>query len=478
MKNFFLRIFGGDEVHGHRTLSAWKLGAGFLVGVLVIGWAVFNKAQITTWLTPGETVKVHFADNYRLRPYFSQAKISYVPVGLVTGIDELDDKTAVVTVKVYGDNRDKLGSEPSAIIRPTTLLGGNYFIDLIPGGDPGKFTGQEIPIERAKLPVELDKVTRALQPDALAGTKGMIPKLDDTLKDGGTAALQRLVADVPSSLQPTGVVLDALQGNDKAHDLTSVVHGLEATARELSEPKGRLDSILTDLAATSAVFGNRSADFSTTLDELPGALHSADRGLHRLDTTLDVLRDSADDIRPTAKELDRALGRLDPVIRRARPVVSDLRDVLHDAKPVVQRLVPAVRSANDVVDDFHGPVLDRVNGPISDLLLNGYKGRGPYAQTGSDKKLYQELGFGVADLDRATNMSRNGGSLPFEPIPFPEGETLVQNNGQGRVESGARALTDTQRINPPIQSPGKPPAPQGVSPLLPMMGGAADGGHK
>ncbi|MDT7643854.1 MAG: hypothetical protein QOC75_854, partial [Pseudonocardiales bacterium] len=48
MKNFFLKIFGGPVVHGHRTLSAWKLGLGFLVGVLIIGWGVFNKAQVTT----------------------------------------------------------------------------------------------------------------------------------------------------------------------------------------------------------------------------------------------------------------------------------------------------------------------------------------------------------------------------------------------------------------------------------------------
>jgi phospholipid/cholesterol/gamma-HCH transport system substrate-binding protein len=334
--------------------------------------------------------------------------------------------------------------------------------------------------------VELDKITKALQPDALAGAKGMITKLDDTLHGGGTAALQRLVADAPSALQPTGVVLDALRGNDRAHDLTNVVIGFEATSRELAEPKGRLDSILSDLAATSAVFGNRSTEVATTLDELPGALHSADAGLHRLNTTLDVLQDTAGDIRPTAKELGKALDRLDPVLHRARPVVNDLRDTLDDARPLVDRLVPDVRDLTDVLDDFHGPVLDRVNGPISNLILNTYHGSGPYAQTTTDKPIFEELGYAAADLDRATMMDGNGGAIAFEPMPIPEpGESAVQNNGQPRAETGERMLTDPQRINPPIQSPGTAPAPNPghpSGPLLPMMGSATntatDGGDK
>lgn len=473
MKNFFMKIFGGPVVHGHRTLSAWKLGLGFLVGVLIIGWGVFNKAQVTTWLHPGETIKVNFASDYRLRPYFSQVKIAYVPVGMVTGVEQKDDGTAMVDVKLYGGSRDRLGSEPSATIRPTTILGGNYFLDLEPGGDRGRFNDEVIPLTRAHLPVELDKVAKALQPDALAGMKGTIVKFDETLAGGGTAALQRLAADAPSSLGPTGEVLDALRGTDPNHDLTNVVSGFEATARELAEPKGRLDSILSDLAATSAVFGNRSQDFSATLDELPDSLHTADRGLHRLNKTLDVLQDTASDIRPSARELDKTLKHLDPVIKRARPVVSDLRDVLDDARPLLENLVDNTSDLDDVLRDLKGPVLDRVNGRISDLILGSFHGSGPYAQTSTDKPVFEELGYAVADLDRATIQTKDGSGIAFQPMPQPEpGENVIQNNGQGRGETLERSVVDPLRINPPIQSPGTPPhASPGHPQLLPMMGG-------
>ncbi|HEX3787477.1 MAG TPA: mammalian cell entry protein [Pseudonocardiaceae bacterium] len=472
MKRFFMKIFGGDYVHGHQTLSAWKLGAGFLVAVAVIGWAVFNKTQLQTWFTPGENLKVHFASDYRLRPYFSKAKISFVPVGIVTGVDQQEDNSVVVTVKIFGDDISQLGTEPNAVIRPTTLLGGNYFIDLAPGGAKGRPVG-EIPVQRAHLPVELDKVLRALQPNALAGLQGTVSKLDQTLQGGTNDALHRLAADAPGSLKPTGQVVDALRGTNPDTDLTDFVSGIEQASQELATPKGRLDSIINDLATTSAVFGRRSADFSSTLDELPATLRSADRGLNRLNTTLDVLDDTVDDIRPTARQLDDTLGHVDPVLRRARPVVRDLRDLLQDARPLVKRLVPNVQDLNDVLDDLRGPVLQRVNGPVSDLLLHSFHGTGPYAQTETDRPVYQEVVYGFATLDRANTQNKNGSGIAFQPLPQPEpAEGVIQNDGQPRVETLERSATDPLRLSPPVQAPPEAPNAAPHNPLLPMLGNA------
>jgi phospholipid/cholesterol/gamma-HCH transport system substrate-binding protein len=474
MKKFLLSIFGGPVVHGHRTVSAWKLGLGFLIVVLIVGTAVFNKARLTTWLTPGNTVNVHFAQDYRLRPYFSQAKIAFVPVGMVTGDTELDDHTALVTVKLYGDNINKLGDNPSVTIRPTTMLGGNYMIDFQPGGDLSKpFTKGEIPVNQAHLPEELDKIIATFQPNALAGMKGTLTKFDDTLKGGTKEALQRFVHDAPDSLKPAGQVLDALRGKNPESDLTDVVSGLEATSQQLSNPRGRLDAIVVDLNKFSTTFGQHSADFSTTLDELPSALDSAQRGLHRLNITLDVLDDTADDIRPMARQLDHTLGHIDPILHRARPVIEDLRDVLHDARPLVRHLAPDLRDLDDVLDRLHGPVLDRLNGPIEQLLTHSFTGTGPYSQSITKRPVFQEVVYAATNLDRASSAVNNNGSmLAFQPWLF-QGEPLdgaVANNGQPRTETFERSLTDPLRINPPVQSPGESPHASPGKSLLPMMG--------
>ncbi len=483
MKNFLMNIFAGETVHGHRTLSSVKIGAAFLVFSALIGWAAFNKIEVKQWFTPSETIKANFASQNVIVPYYSKVKVNFVPVGIVTGVDKLDNGTALITMEVDTDIPGKLGTAPTATIRPTTLLGGNYFVDLKPGGDPGEFH-ETIPVDHTTLPVELDKLLRSFQPDALEGTRGFVREFDATLQGGGREALQRLVSDVPGSLKPTGEVLDALRGTRPNRDLTDFVAGFETTARALTDKPGQLRDVATSLAATSTALGNQSSAFSTALQELPSALSSADKGLKRLNTTLDTLRDTADDIRPEAKQLGKTLDRLDPVLNHAVPVVHDLRDVIKDVRPTVDDLVPTSKDLRDVFDDLSGPVLKRVNGPVKDLIMHDYRGAGPYAQTQTPKPIFEELAYMAADLDRATMMDRTGGGLAFQPSPngFEFLENLVANNGQPRAETLMRAAADPQRISPPIGAPQplQPPHPGGdnLGTGRQLLGGLTHGGGR
>lgn len=483
MKNFLMKIFGGEVVHGHRTVSSVRIGAAFLVFSALIGWAAFNKIEVKQWFTPSSTIKANFASQNVIVPYYSKVKVNFVPVGLVTAVDKQDDGTALITMEVDTDIPGKLGTAPTATIRPTTLLGGNYFVDLKPGGDPGEFH-DVIPVAHTTLPVELDKLLRSFQPDALVATRGFVKKFDDTLQGGGREALQRLVSDLPGSIKPTGVVLDALRGTRPNRDLTDFVSGFEATSRALTDKPGQLHDIARDLGTTSTAFGNTAPAFSSALQQLPSALSTADKGLRRLNTTLDTLRDTADDIRPEAKELGKALDRLDPTIHDAVPVVHDLKGVIKDARPTIEDLVPVSKDLTDVFDDVSGPVLDRVNGPVKDLVLGDYRGKGPFAQTQTAKPIFEELGYMVTNLDRATTMDRSGGGIAFQPDPhFAEPfENLFQNNGQPRVETFQRSVTDPQRISPPIAAPQplQPPHPGGdnLGSGQQLLGGLTHGGGR
>lgn len=484
MKSLFMKLFGGDVVHGHRTLSSVKIGVAVIVVSLVVGWASFNKIMVKQWFTPSETIKVNFASNNVVVPYYSKVKVNFVPVGLVTGLEKLDDGSALVTMEVDTDIPAKLGTEPTAIIRPTTLLGGNYFVDLKPGGSPGEFTGT-IPKERTTLPVELDKLLKSFQPAAQVGLRGFVKKFDETLAGGGREALQRLVADAPGSLKPTGEVLDALRGTRPDRDLTDFVQGFEATSRALTDKPGQLSAVARDLANTATSFGQESAAVSAAIDELPEALTSADHGLIRLNVTLDVLRETAADIRPSAKQLGDTLEELEPTLDDARPAVKELRDLLDDARPLIADLVPISKDLTEVFDDASGGPLDRVNGPVKKLVLNDYQGSGPFAQTKTEKPIFEELGYMVTNLDRATLMDRNGGGVAFQANPsgFEFMENFIANNGQPRFETLQRTLTDKFRVKPPIGLPkvAEPPHPGNDSgngkqqqlqlPKLPSLGG-------
>lgn len=415
-------------------MSAARLGTVLIVCTLLAGAALFNKDAIITTLRPGETVQIHFARNYRLQPYFSKVKVSFVPVGVVSDVDERADGSAMVSVKIYPGVDRKIKSRPSAQIRPTTLLGGNYFIDLVPGGSPGRFAGT-IPAERTGTPVELDKITRALQPPALEGLRHSVGNLDETLRNGGRDSIDQLLADAPGTLGPAGEVLDAARGQHPRTDLTGLVQGLETSATELNRREGQLGSIVDGARNTGTALGDHSEDLSTAVAGLPETLHSADSGLRRLDTSLGKLRDTADVARPVAGELDGALQQLDPVLVKAKPFVGGLNDVLVDAQPAVQGLVPASSGLDATLTDLKGPVLDRINGPVQHFVLNGHKGEGPYATSSTDRPMYEELAGAVTNLNKVSSyVDENGHAVSIQ--------AGVGAGSVGRAPANVEAMLD------------------------------------
>lgn len=398
-----------------RKISSTKIGLTFIVAALAVGLVVFHKEQIGTWLRPGEVVKVRFAQDYRLQPFTSKVKVSGVPVGVVKSVQRQSDGSAAVELKVDSDIPQKLRASPTAVIRATTLLGGNYYVDLIPGGPRTRFSGT-IPVERTKVPVELQQVVSALQPNAIKGMRSTIDRVDKTLQDGGTTAIDRLLAHAPDTLGPANSTLRGLQGRHPDTDLTNIVRGLESTGRVLTEQEGQLASTVQNLSTMSSTLGSRSTELASTVGDLPQTLDTVQVGLRRAEVTLGKLRDTAKPARPVVQRLDSTLRHADPVLIRAKPVVRDLRRLLADARPLVRDLVPTARGGTSVLDDVRGPVLDRVNGPIKDTVLSPYKGKGLYEGSGSDKPFYQELGYMIINMDRISmTVDGNGQAAQVAP---------------------------------------------------------------
>lgn len=402
---------------GH--VSPLQLGIGFLVLALVAGVVLFQKNRIITTLSPGDTITANFARDYRLKPFETEVKVAGVPVGVVTSVDRGPDTTADVDLKLDNGTLEKIGTEPSAEIRPTTLLGGNYYVELHPGGGRGELRGA-IPRERTKTPVELDKVAAALQPPALGGLRSSVHRLDSTLGQDGQPALRDLVQHAPDTLGPTGNVLDAARGTRPDQDLPQLVDGLQSTARVLSQKQGQLDGIVNNLNTTSAALSRQNGPVADTIHDLPQTLQTARAGLGDLNGSLHELRRTAGPARPAVQELDRLLAKSDPVLVRARPVVHDVRQLLPDARAAVQELVPTSERATGVLNDVRGPVLDRVNGPIMHTVLSPWRGSGPYEGGGADRPFYKELAYMAANLNSTSKMTdRNGASIAFMPGVAP-----------------------------------------------------------
>jgi phospholipid/cholesterol/gamma-HCH transport system substrate-binding protein len=393
--------------------SSRSVGAIFVVVALAIGAIAFQRPHIMTTLTTGDTITATFARDYRLKSYISAVKIAGVPVGTVTTVSESDDRLSVVSMKLWNGATSKLGHTPSAAIRPSTVLGGKYYVELIPGGDPGTFTGN-IPLERTRVAVEADAVLETLQPQARKGLQQFLAKTDETLNGGGQLAIQELARDAPATFAASGPVADALTG-DRPDDLHDLVSGLNSAARVLNQQYGQVRSILHSFNVAASSVDRERIPLTDTVAQLPDTLRSTRTGMMALRGSLNLLSDTAGNLEPTAEALDPLLHRLRPVLAKARPVVGDLRDVLEDARPLVHDLVPTTTKATHLLGDLDGDVLENINGPIITALNTPWKGEGPYVGNGSPFKLYQDIAYAVANVDGAVKYTdANGATLDIE----------------------------------------------------------------
>jgi phospholipid/cholesterol/gamma-HCH transport system substrate-binding protein len=390
-----------------RTMSELRLGTIFVIVAVVAGLLLFQKQRIMTSIKPGDTIAADFVSNHRISPFGAQVKIAGVPIGSVTTVKRLDNGHTRLGIKVHGDALEKMGTAPSAAIRPTTLLGGNYYMDIIPGGRRGAFHGT-IPSSRTQLPVELDSIAAALNAPAREGIRTSVRDLGGALDDEGAKALQDLSAHAPKTLEPAAGALGAVRGTQPGTDLPRLVRGFESASRVLSEKNGQLDSSVRDLAKLTAVLDARRTDQREALDDAPETLESTEKMLVKLRKTLHTLEDTSDEIRPSVDELDKVLEDLDPVLVKAGPVVRDLRVVAGDLRPVLDELTPMAADLTAVFNNLRGPVLNRTNGQILPALNSDWHGSGLYEGNGSDAELYKEIAYTFSNLDQGHMADANG----------------------------------------------------------------------
>lgn len=402
-------------VRTRRQLSALTLGKIFVALSLVAAALLFQKAHLAAALRPGDTIEIQFSEAHRLRDDISDVKMSGVEIGVVRSVKRDGDLTTV-KVKVDGDTLKAMGTAPSATIRPATMLGGNYYVDIEPGGRRGEFSGT-IPMDRTHLPVELDGVASAFPSASRDGVRTSTKALDETLESGGKESLRALIKAAPPTLNSTTQVLLGLQGTQPKRDLATLVSAGENVSTVLSSQNAHLADIVEDLDTTANILEARRVDLAETSRTMPRTLDETVTMLDSLDGVLTSLEDTAEPARPAVHELAKLLKNADPVLARARPVVADLRTVLHDARPLVDTLIPTSRDLDATVNNLQGDVLDRVNGPILTRLGSNWHGKKGtlYEGGGADRPLYKETGYMLSNLAQANLMDANGSTISFLP---------------------------------------------------------------
>jgi phospholipid/cholesterol/gamma-HCH transport system substrate-binding protein len=386
--------------------SKLQLGVVWLVGTFLVGVALMNKQDILLSMRPGDTITAEFTSRYKVAGVVSKVEVAGVKVGQITKVRPLDSGGAAVEMKLDKGTLDALGSNPRAAIRPATFLGGpglSAYVELTPGGDPGRFDGGRIPKDRTQVPVEFDRVNEALQDTARHGLQTTVAGFDAALADGGKEALGAILADAPPALGPTGRVLDALGGTGEG-DLHRLVVQLSRAAAVLTVTDGEIESVVDDLATVASTLADRAPELERAMATMPATLREARTGLTALDGTLARLQATAPGARPSVARLTELLRKLPPVLQKATPLVADLRPLVADLKPALDDLAPTAGLLRQLLGDLEDPVLGRLSGRIVPALL------GPYPATGRSTKVYEELGQFVAGFDGVSSFVNSEGS--------------------------------------------------------------------
>jgi phospholipid/cholesterol/gamma-HCH transport system substrate-binding protein len=401
---------------GTASGSSFGLGLCLYLGLAVLLTGLAFKPQILGALATGDKVTAEFATGYKLRVHDSSVKVAGITVGSVEKIEKTDDNTVLVTMKVDHDTMELLGDEPTARIEPRTILGGRYAIEIKPGGT-GEFNGA-IPLERTGSPVELDRVVEAFPATAREALQGLVGKAGQTLSRSDKP-LGGLLETVPPVFGPAAGIADAARGTRPERDLPDLVANLSTTADVLSRRDGQLDSIVANLHATSVVLAQHRGELSQTLANLPATVTEANAGLTGLNDSVERLTTTAKSLRPSAPEIVDLVAELDPALSEAVPLMRDLKPLLRDARPAVRQLVPVAQRGTSVLGDLEGPVLDRVNGPVVDFVMNPWDGTGPFAKSAlgyqADHTFYEEVAYMATNIDRASmTQDHYGSTLAFQ----------------------------------------------------------------
>jgi len=400
---------------GTASLRPIKLGIAFYVALAVVLAMLAFKTPIKTTVSGGRTFTAEFAGSYKLRAYDSGVKIGGIEVGTVTGI-ERDDHTVRVTMKIDDESYALLGAHPIARVEPRTILGGRYAVEIHPSGS-GTFSGN-IPVQDTADPTELDRVLEALPATTRQALRGLVEELGPTLTRVDPS-LGQIAAQAPPTLRRGATFLAAARGTRPGVDLPAAIRGLERAAGVLTARSGQLGTIVNDLDTTAAVLAAHRSALSQTIANLPSTLREAGPGLAGLSVSIDRLQGTARALRPSAPTVTDLVNELAPALAEARPVLADLKPLLRSLRPTVQQLVPTITNASSVLGDLDGPVLARLNGPVTRFVLDPWKGSGPYAASAqgyqADHRFYEELAYMATNIDRASmEQDQYGATLAFQ----------------------------------------------------------------
>jgi virulence factor Mce-like protein len=277
--------------------------AAALVLLAALGWTILRPAgqyRVTAFFT--ETVGLYPG---------SDVRVLGIPVGTIDDVVPLGDK---VRVEMSLDDDYDIPADADAVVLAPSLVSDRYvqFSPVYDGG-PTMEDGDEVPLERTAIPVELDAVYGAL--DELSAALGP----DGANEDG---ALSDLIDVGAANLEGNGEALN--------RTLTGFSQAVQTLAENRDDLFGSLDNLQTFTSALATIDA-QVAQFNDNMAAVSELLASEREDLQAAVAMLsDALGDVADFVRDNTTLLTTNVDRLADVtlvLVQQRAKLAEVLDV-------------------------------------------------------------------------------------------------------------------------------------------------------
>jgi virulence factor Mce-like protein len=326
------------------------------ITVLVVGVAVFLSYNAGSSLpfTPAYNVKVQVPDAQELVPN-NEVLVGGARVGVIDTIepklDENGDPYAELSLRLELELDGKLREDAIARVRARSLLGAKYLdIDLGTTGEPIA-TGGTLPLDRARINVEVDEVVDELD----APTRRNFARV---IEGFGTGFIER-GADVNATIASLRPLIE---------DARPVFAGLADPATQLP----RLLKTYADVAAELGENPERVAGLieggARTLTALEDAGSELEEGLERSPETVAAGTEALAVLRPVLGKARVLTARLSPASKLLPGTANDLADAAEAGAPILRRARILPPLLDDTFEQLQGLAADEPSVPALDSL--------------------------------------------------------------------------------------------------------------
>ena len=391
-------------------------GAIFSAFVAIFLFIIYTKPSIPFLGGGGQTVTANFAYAADVVPGRTPVRVYGVDVGTVSGVELNPHGRGVrVTMSVSGV---RLHSDATASLRWRTLLGLNYYVDLLPGSPSAPRLGNAtIPESRTSSQVELDQVLEPLNGKGRQALGTMIDQFDAGFSD--PAAMRQTFQAAGPAMRNLAAGLPGLRGTQPGTDLPKLIASTNRWMGALASEDATLGSMVSSGATALSVTAANRIDLGATFDNAPGALAQTQATMVRLRTTLSTLDPIARQLEPGAGKLYAAAVEARHALSAATPLLATLKPTLAAIRPSVNSLAAAAKVGTPVIDNLT-PILQRtltsyipwLNTTDSETKLKEYEAIGPTLASVSSVLGYGDQYGTLAGFEAGVGENVVGGVSP------------------------------------------------------------------